>query len=83
VKAEGVTVGRDRQLFTMHEPKKIRTVKQIATHQAVHPVGTHGVIVEELGPRVWLVELRVPDESLEGDAWYDVVEVRPEEVEDA
>lgn len=47
----------------------------------VHEPGARGFTVEKLGENAWLVEIRVPDESLEGDAWYDVLEVRPHEIE--
>lgn len=67
---------------TVQAMKKIKTARLIATDQAVHPVGTQGILVEKLGSQIWLVELRVPDESLEGDAWYETIEVSPEEVED-
>lgn len=82
MKAEGVTAGRDRHLLcsTVQAMKPIKTVKMIATDQAVHPPGTQGILVEKLSPRIWLVELRVPDKSLEGDAWYETVEVLPDEI---
>jgi len=45
----------------------------------VHALGTPGIVVEQLGPGVWLVEVRVPDESLEGNAWYETLEVAEHE----
>ena len=45
----------------------------------VHASGTPGILVERLGPGAWLVEVRVPDESLEGDAWYETLEVAEHE----
>lgn len=47
----------------------------------VHPVGTQGAVVEALGPNAWIVELRIPDDSLVGDAWYEVFELRGDEFE--
>lgn len=42
-----------------------------------HVVGTPLVLVEALDPerRVWVVELRVPDPTLEGGAWYEFLEL--------
>ncbi len=42
-----------------------------------HPAGSEVLLVESLGPdRLdWIVELRVPDESLVGGAWYDHAEL--------
>lgn len=45
----------------------------------VHRIGARGVLVEHLGARASLVEIRVADESLEGDAWYETIEVRNSE----
>lgn len=47
----------------------------------VHRVGTAGFIVEALGPHAYLVEVTVPDASLEGDAWYETIEIRDTEFE--
>ncbi|MEM9456074.1 MAG: hypothetical protein AAGF11_17970 [Myxococcota bacterium] len=47
----------------------------------VHGVDAEGVVVEALGTNVWLVEVCVPDETLEGDAWYETFEVRGHEFE--
>jgi hypothetical protein len=51
----------------------------------VHPAGSEVVLVEPLDAtnRVWLVEVRVPDESLVGGASFDLVkaelsDLRPE-----
>lgn len=41
----------------------------------IHHAGTEVLLLEEIGPDVWLVEVRIADESLEGDAWYEVLEV--------
>lgn len=63
---------------------RIRTVVELrGQHEphAVHPAGTQGTLVEVLGPDCHLVELRVSDESLVGGAWYDVLDVRPEQYE--
>jgi hypothetical protein len=47
---------------------------------AVYPVGTGVVLVESLGAH-WLVEVRVPDESLVGGASYDTFEVAATDLE--
>jgi len=41
----------------------------------IHPVGMTGILVESLGAHAWLVEVRVPDDTLEGGAWYDTLEL--------
>lgn len=46
----------------------------------VHAIGSGGVIVEHLGSSAFLVELRVPDERLVGDAWYETFEVYDREL---
>jgi len=45
----------------------------------VHKAGARGILVEHLGARASLVEIRVPDDSLEGNAWYETIEVRNSE----
>jgi len=45
----------------------------------VHVPGTPGIAVEQLGPGAWLVEVRIPDDTLEGDAWYETLEVAEHE----
>ena len=64
-------------------PKMKLTVEIPSLEEAdhIHRVGAHGIVVEPLGPNAWLVEVRVPDESLEGDAWYETLEVRGNEFE--
>lgn len=46
-----------------------------------HPAGSQGIIVEQLGENAWLIEVRVPDETLVGDAWYETIEVYEREFE--
>lgn len=46
-----------------------------------HKAGTEFAPVEKLGEDVWLIEIRVPDETLEGDAWYETLEARNSETE--
>lgn len=46
-----------------------------------HEVGEIGYIVERLGSKAALVEIRVDDPTLVGDAWYDVLELRVSEFE--
>lgn len=43
----------------------------------VHPAGSEVTLLEPIDPehRVWIVELRVPDEDLVGGAWYDHAEL--------
>lgn len=48
-----------------------------------HRTGATGVLIEHLGGNAWLAELRVPDETLEGDAWYETVELTESEFRDA
>jgi len=47
----------------------------------LHTAGTQGILVEELGPDAFLVELRVPCEDLVGGAWYEVMELHAHEFE--
>lgn len=66
--------------------QKIRLLKEIPSlYQPgfVHEVGSEGVVVEPLAPNgaAWLIEVTVPDETLEGDAWYETIEVLPHEFE--
>lgn len=46
----------------------------------VHRLGTAASFVEWLGKDACLVEVRVPDATLEGDAWYEVLEVYVPEI---
>lgn len=46
-----------------------------------HEPGTDGMTVENLGGDLWLVEVRIPDDSLEGDAWHEMLELRETEFE--
>lgn len=41
----------------------------------VHTAGTPVKLVRNLGERVWLIEVRVPDDALVGGAWYETLEV--------
>lgn len=64
--------------------KPIRLIASIPSREDpdhLHEAGTAGVLVEHLGSDAYLVELRVPDGSLEGDAWYETVEVYAHEFE--
>jgi len=45
----------------------------------IHNPGARGILVEHLGAHASLVEIRVPDDSLEGNAWYETLEVRNSE----
>lgn len=78
-------IGRDGQdAVTLESQPPIRTTVAIRSRQEPdheHAIGTHGWILEELGPDVWLVELRIPDLTLVGDAWYEVFEMRNSEFE--
>lgn len=47
----------------------------------VYQPGDEGAFLESIGPRAYLIEMCVTDRSLEGDAWYEVLEVRDTEVE--
>lgn len=54
--------------------------KSIASTQRdgyMHQSGTEVVLLEALDPerRYWIVEVKVPDSQLEGDAWFDAIEV--------
>lgn len=42
----------------------------------VHAAGTPVKLVRNLGEKMWLIEVRVPDETLAGGAWYETLEVR-------
>lgn len=41
----------------------------------VHPAGTEVTVLEPLGETHVLVEVRIPDETLEGGACFDCIEV--------
>jgi len=63
---------------------KMKLTVEIESQQEpghVHRVGASGIVVEPLGPDAWLVEVCVPDPTLEGDAWYETLEVRGDEFE--
>lgn len=45
-----------------------------------HAVGSMGIAVEHLGGDVMLIEIRVPDETLVGGAWYETFDVRSHEI---
>lgn len=47
----------------------------------VHQAGATGIVVEPLGPNAWIIEVRVPDTTLEGDAWYETFHVYGHEFE--
>jgi len=62
----------------MNPRRKMRLTVEIQSRQEAghrHRVGTEGIVVDPLGPNAWLVEVRVPDATLEGDAWYETLEV--------
>lgn len=64
--------------------QKIRLAVKIRSHREPsyeHPIGANGWIVEILGPHTYLIELRVPDPTLIGDAWYEVFDVYDHEIE--
>jgi hypothetical protein len=48
-----------------------------------HPAGSEVILLEPLDQerRLWMVELRVPDARLEGDAWYDHAELSLNELD--
>lgn len=55
---------------------RLTTQTQSQHHPGVlHEAGAEGIIVEALDENTSLVEIRVPDETLEGDAWYDVLDL--------
>lgn len=57
----------------------LRSDKPSAENPAhVHRAGTPVVLLEPLDPdkSVWLVEVRVPDDTLVGGAWFDCIEAR-------
>jgi len=47
----------------------------------IYQPGEEGAFLESIGPKAYLIEMCVTDHSLEGDAWYEVLEVRDTEVE--
>jgi len=68
--------------ITVHRKMKLKI--DIESRQKpghVHRAGAEGIVVERLGRGAWLVEVRVPDESLVGDAWYETLDVRKGEFE--
>jgi hypothetical protein len=68
----------------MANHRKMKLTVDIESQQEpghVHHVGATGILVEPLGANAWLVEVRVPDPTLEGDAWYETLEVRGDEFE--
>jgi hypothetical protein len=61
----------------MSEQSHIELTKPISSHRKpgyVHPPGTKGVVVESLGDNAWIIEVRVHDSSLVGDAWYETLD---------
>jgi len=62
----------------------IVTKKELLSRSRVghtHLEGTQGNVLQRLGPREWVVELHIPDESLAGGAWYECFDVRTSEIE--
>lgn len=47
----------------------------------IHGPGAPGIVVGRLGGDAFLIELRVPCGQLEGDAWYETIEVYEHEFE--
>jgi len=57
---------------------RVRTLSPSSGFENVtYPIGTEGVLVEMLGTNwlEWLVEVRIPDETLVGGASFDVFEI--------
>lgn len=78
----------DDEGFVIFQPKMTLLVDVPSDQEPgyIHKAGSTGIVVEVLesltedpNPPVWLAEIRVPDDSLEGGAWYETVELRPEE----
>lgn len=65
---------------------KLRTLRALRSDfrsDVFYPVGSEAVLVEPLdeGRDVWLVEVRIPDESLVGGASFDVVQANLDDLE--
>jgi hypothetical protein len=68
----------------MSEHSRIRLTKPIPSHRKpgyVHGVGTEGIAVEPLGENAWIIEVRVADTTLVGDAWYETLDASGDEFE--
>lgn len=48
----------------------------------VHSVGSEAEIIELLGDDAVLIEVRVPDDTLEGDAWYETFVLDRDQIEE-
>lgn len=66
-------------VLTMETIRLKVAVRSLHKPGYIHGAGTPGIAVEPLGATAWLVEVRVPDESLEGGAWYETLEVLEDE----
>ena len=53
--------------------------RKVPSH--VHAAGTEFAPVRRVGPDAWLIEIRVPDETLLEGAWYEEIEVPTEATE--
>lgn len=56
--------------------RKIQLTADIESRRGghTHRAGASGTMVEPIGENAWLIEVRVPDETLEGGAWYETIE---------
>jgi len=62
--------------------QKIELLVAIPSQQEVghmHMPGDRGILVEHIGGKASLIEIQVHDPSLEGNAWYETIEVRNSE----
>ena len=58
--------------------KKIELLVELISrrrHGFVHAVGSTGTLVTKIGAGAYIVEIRVPDSKLEGEAWYENFDV--------
>ena len=63
--------------------KKVKLLVEVESTQGIiHPVGTIGLEIEDgrMGP-LRLIEVRVPDDTLAGGAWYDFLDLFQKEFE--
>jgi len=74
----------DPDLLDERVGESVRTLVNLQSPRApilVHPIGSTGKIVAFLGPGLYLVDLRIHDESLVGGAWYESFDMREFEFE--
>lgn len=65
-------------MVVVGKSQKIRLIKDVESQWIdghVHKAGLMGIVVESVGSDGWLVEIRVPDTTLEGDAWYECADL--------